>query len=104
MNKRLTLLICNDMRDAADPIVVTVSGATPEEVRASAIIAHAEEEMADYDGDPMTAADLWEVSQAWIMAVIPGHVQIYFMEDDPKSLHCALLDVVNAAPPCTMGE
>ena len=104
MNKRLTLLICNDMRDAADPIVVTVSGATPEEVRASAIIAHAEEEMADYDGDPMTAAGLWEVSQAWIMAVIPGHVQIYFMEDDPKSLHCALLDVVDAAPLCTMGE
>lgn len=60
--------------------------------------------MADYDGDPMTAADLWEVSQAWIMAVIPGPVQIYFMEDDPKALHCALLDVVNAAPPCNMGE
>lgn len=104
MKKRLTVLICNDMRDPSDPIVVTVSGATPEEVRASAIIAHAEEEMADFDGDPLTAADLWAVSQAYILAVIPGHVQIYFMEDDPKSLHCALLDVVDASPRCTMGD
>ena len=87
MKKRLTVLICNDMRDPSDPIVVTVSGATPEEVRASAIVAHAEEEVSDFDGDPLTAADLWEVSQAWIMAVI-----------------CALLDVVDAAPLCTMGE
>ena len=104
MKKRLTVLICNDMRDPYDPIVVTVSGATPEEIRASAIIAHAEEEMSDFDGDPLTAADLWEVSRAWIMAVIPGPVQIYFMEDDPKALHCALLDVVDASPLCTMGD
>lgn len=104
MKKRLTVLICNDMRDPYDPIVVTVSGATPEEVRASAIIAHAEAEMADFDGDPMTAADLWEVSQAYILAVIPGPVQPYFVEDDPKSLHCALLDVIEASPLCTMGD
>lgn len=104
MKKRLTVLICNDMRDPSDPIVVTVSGATPEEVRACAIIAHAEEEMADFDGDPLTAADLWAVSQAYILAAIPGHVQIYFMEDDPKALHCALLDVVNDSPLCTMGD
>lgn len=104
MKKRLTILICNDMRGPSNPIVVTVSGATPDDIRNNAMIAHAEAEMADFDGDPMTAADLWAVSQAWIMAVIPGNVQIYFMEDDPKSLHCALLDVIDAAPPCTMGE
>lgn len=104
MKKRLTVLICNDMRDPSDPIVVTVSGATPDDIRNNAMIAHAEEEMADFDGDPMTAADLWAVSQAYILAVIPGHVQIYFMEDDPKSLHCALLDVVNDSPLCTMGD
>lgn len=104
MKKRLTVLICNDMRGPSDPVVVTISGATPDDIRKNAIIAHAEDEMADFDGDPLTAADLWEVSQAWIMAVIPGRVQIYFMEDDPKALHCALLDVVDASPLCTMGE
>lgn len=104
MKKRLTVLICNDMRDPYDPIVVTVSGATPDDISKNAMIAHAEAERADFDGDPMTAADLWAVSQAWIMAVIPGPVQIYFVEDDPKALHCALLDVIDAAPLCTMGE
>lgn len=104
MKKRLTVLICNDIRDPSDPIVVTVSGATPDDVRNNAMIAHAEAEMSDFDGDPMTAADLWAVSRAYILAVIPGHVQIYFMEDDPKALHCALLDVVNDSPLCTMGD
>lgn len=104
MKKRLTVLICNDMRDPSDPIVVTVSGATPDDIRNNAMIAHAEAEMADFDGDPMTAADLWEVSRAYILAVIPGPVQPYFVEDDPKSLHCALLDVIDASPLCTMGD
>lgn len=104
MKKRLTVLICNDMRDPSDPIVVTVSGATPDDIRNNAMIAHAEAAMADFDGDPMTAADLWEVSRAWIMAVIPGPVQIYFVEDDPKSLHCALTDVIAASPLCAMGD
>lgn len=104
MKKRLTVLICNDMRDPYDPIVVTVSAASPIDVILQSKIAHAEEEMSDFDGDPLTAADLWEVSQAWVMAVIPGPVQIYFVEDDPKSLHRALTDVIDAAPPCTLGE
>lgn len=103
MKKRLTVLICNDMRGPSDPIVVTISAALPIEVILQSKIAHAEAEMADFDGDPMTAADLWAVSQAWIMAVIPGQVQIYFMEDDPKALHCALTDIIAASPPCTMG-
>ena len=104
MKKRLTVLICNDMRDPSDPVVVTISAGSPIDVILQSKIAHAEAEMADFDGDQLTAADLWEVSQAYILAVIPGHVQIYFMEDDPKALHCALLDVVDAAPLCTMGE
>lgn len=104
MQKRLTVLICNDMRDAADPVVVSVSAASPVDVILQSKIAHAESEMADFDGDPLTAADLWAVSRAWIMAVIPGPVQIYFVEDDPKSLHWALTDVIDAAPLCTMGE
>lgn len=104
MIKRLTVLICNDMRGPSDPVVVMVSGATPDDVRNNAMIAHAEAEMSDFDGDPLTAADLWEVSQAYILAVIPGPVQMYFIEDDPKSLHCALLDVLDASPVCEMGE
>lgn len=104
MKKRLTVLICNDMRGPSDPIVVTVSGETPDDIRNNAMIAHAEAEMADFDGDPMTAADLWAVSRAYIFAAIPGPVQPYFMEDDPKSRHCALLDVIEASPRCTMGD
>ena len=104
MKKRLTILICNDMRGPSDPVVVTASGATPDDIRKNAVIAHAQAELSDFDGDPLTAADLWAVSRAWIMAVIPGPVQIYFVEDDPKSLHCALTDVVDAAPPCTIGD
>lgn len=104
MKKRLTVLICNDMRGPSDPIVVTVSAASPIDVILQSKIAHAEAEMSDFDGDPLTAADLWEVSQAYILAVIPGPVQPYFVEDDPKSLHCALLDVINASPLCTMDD
>lgn len=104
MKKRLTVLICNDMRDAADPVVVTISAALPIDIILQSKIAHAEAEMADFDGDPLTAADLWEVSQAYILAVIPGPVQPYFVEDDPKSLHCALTDVINDSPLCTMGD
>ena len=104
MKKRLTVLICNDMRDAADPVVVTVSAASPIDVILQSKIAYAQAELSDFDGDPLTAADLWEVSQAWIMAVIPGPVQIYFVEDDPISLHCGLLDVIEASPLCTMGD
>lgn len=104
MKKRLTVLICNDMRDAADPVVVTVSAESPIDVILQSKIAHAEAEMSDFDGDPMTAADLWEVSRAYILAVIPGPVQPYFVEDDPKSLHCALLDVIDASPRCTMDD
>lgn len=104
MKKRLTVLICNDMRDPSDPVVVTVSAESPIDIILQSRIAHAEAEMSDFDGDPMTAADLWEVSQAWIMAVIPGPVQIYFVEDDPTSLHCALTDVFAASPLCAMGD
>lgn len=104
MKKRLTVLICNDMRDPSDPIVVTISAALPIDVILQSKIAHAEAEMADFDGDPLTAADLWEVSQAYILAVIPGPVRINFVEDDPKSLHWALTDVIDASPLCEMGE
>ena len=104
MIKRLTILICNDMRGPSDPVVVTVSGATPDDIRKNAVIAHAQAELSDFDGDPLTAADLWAASQAWIMAVIPGPVQVCFVEDDPKSLHWALTDVIEASPLCTMGD
>lgn len=104
MKKCLTILICNDMRGPSDPVVVTVSGATPDDIRKNAVIAHAQAELSDFDGDPLTAADLWGVSRAYILAVIPGPVQVYFVEDDPKSLHCALTDVINDSPLCTMGD
>lgn len=103
MNKRVTVLICNDMREADDPIVVSVSGASPIDIILQAKIAHAENEMSDFDGDPLTAADLWEVSRAWIMAMIPGEVIMYYAGSDPAGLHCALLDVITAAPVCAMG-
>lgn len=104
MKKRLTVLICNDMRGPSDPVVVTISAASPLDIILQSKVAHAEAEITDFDGDPLTAADLWEVSRAWIMAVIPGPVQVCFVEDDPKSLHCALTDVIDAAPLCTMGD
>lgn len=106
MKKRLTVLICNDMRDAADPIVVTVSGATPEDVRASAMIAHAEAEMADFDGDPMTAADLWAVSRAWILAAIPGTVDFYYVGEPSESLDNydhVIGACLDESPVCAMG-
>lgn len=107
MNKRLTLLICNDMRDGNDPIVVAVSGATPEAITQQAMIAHAECEMSDFDGDRDTAADLWHVSRAWIMAAIPGAVTLYYSGGpDPESANherAAILEALNSAPHCIMG-
>lgn len=107
MNKRLTVLICNDMRDPSDPIVVAVSGATPEAITQQAMIAHAECEMPDFDGDRDTAADLWHVSRAWIMAAIPGAVTLYYSGGpDPESAdgeNTAIMEALNSAPHCIMG-
>lgn len=107
MKKRLTVLICNDMRDPSDPIVVTVSGATPDDIRNNAMIAHAEAEMADFDGDPMTAADLWAVSQAYIFAAIPGTVDFYYVgmpSDTVDNYDHVMGECLEDSPRCTMDD
>lgn len=107
MKKRLTVLICNDMRDPSDPIVVTVSGATPDDIRACAMIAHAEAEMADFDGDPMTAADLWAVSRAYVFAAIPGTVDFYYVGEpsDTFDNYPSVMGLcLDASPLCTMND
>lgn len=107
MKKRLTVLICNDMRDPSDPIVVTVSGATPDDVRNNAMIAHAEAEMSDFDGDPMTAADLWAVSRAYIVAAIPGTVDFYYVgepSDTVDNYDHVMGECLEESPLCTMDD
>lgn len=107
MNKRLTVLICNDMRDPSDPIVVTVSGATPDDIRNNAMIAHAEAEMSDFDGDPMTAADLWAVSRAYIFAAIPGTVDFYYVGEPSESFDNypeIMLACLEVSPLCAMSD
>lgn len=107
MIKRLTVLICNDMRGPSDPVVVTVSGAAPDDIRKNAIIAHAESEMADFDGDPMTAADLWAVSRAYIFAAIPGTVDFYYVgepSDTEDNYDHVIGECLEESPRCTMDD
>lgn len=107
MKKRLTVLICNDMRGPSDPIVVTVSGETPDDIRNNAMIAHAEAEMADFDGDPMTAADLWAVSRAYIFAAIPGTVDFYYVgmpSDTVDNYDHVMGECLEESPLCTMND
>ena len=107
MKKRLTVLICNDMRDPSDPIVVTVSAASPIDVILQSKIAHAEAEMSDFDGDPMTAADLWAVSQAYIFAAIPGTVDFYYVgmpSDTVDNYDHVMGECLEESPRCTMDD